>query len=112
MGGNLSKDTVHVIARIVKYEDEEFTVKLMPVQYQTNDNDCGLFALAFDTNFAEGNNPSEGYFDEKIYCKKPSTAMFQFPQKDMSLKSKPSKIVYKVYVRYFAYTEMFSSWKK
>ena len=48
----------------------------MPVQYQTNDNDCGLFALAFATSFAEGNDPSEGYFDEKSF-KKPSTAMFQ-----------------------------------
>ena len=36
MGGNLSKDTVHVIARMVKCEDEELIVKLMPVQRQTN----------------------------------------------------------------------------
>ena len=46
MGGNLSQDTVHVIARMVKCEDEELIVKLMPVQHQRNGNDCGLFALA------------------------------------------------------------------
>ena len=47
MGGNLSKDMAHVIARMVKCEDEELMVKLIPVQHQTNGNDYGLFALAF-----------------------------------------------------------------
>ena len=65
MGGNLSQDTVHVISRMVKCEDEEFMVKLMPVQHQTNDNDCGLFALVFATDFAEGIDPSERHYDEK-----------------------------------------------
>ena len=65
MGGNLSQDTVHVIVRMVKCEDEELMVKLIPVQHQTNGNDCGLFALAFATDFAEGINPSERYYDEK-----------------------------------------------
>ena len=51
MCGNLSKDTMHVVARMVKCEDEELMVKLIPVQYQTNINDCGLIALAFVTNF-------------------------------------------------------------
>ena len=51
MCGNLSKDTVYVVARMVKCEDEELMVKLIPVQHQTNINDCGLIALAFVTNF-------------------------------------------------------------
>ena len=71
MGGNLSKDTVHVIARMVECEDEELVVKLMPVQHQTNGNNCGLFALAFTTDFAEGIDPSKLYYDElyeTIYC--------------------------------------------
>ena len=59
MGGNLSKDMVHVIARMVKCEDEEFMVKLMPVQHQANGNDCDLFVLAFATNFAEAIDPLE-----------------------------------------------------
>ena len=63
MGGNLSKDTVHVIARIVKCENEQLMVKLMPVQHQTNGNDCGLFALAFATDFIEVIDPSERYHD-------------------------------------------------
>ena len=50
MSGNLSKDTVYVIARMVKCEDEELMVKLMPVQHQMNSNNCGLFALAFATD--------------------------------------------------------------
>ena len=53
MDGNLSQDTVHVIARTVKCEDKEFMAKLMPAQHQTNGNDCGLFAFAFATDFAE-----------------------------------------------------------
>ena len=71
MGGNLSQDTVHVIAKMIKCEDEELSLKLMPAQYQTNGNDCGLFALAFATDFAEGIDPSEQYCDEKaliLYC--------------------------------------------
>ena len=39
MGGDLSQDTVHVIARIVECKDEELMVKLMSVQHQTNSND-------------------------------------------------------------------------
>ena len=39
MGGDLSHDTVHVIARIVECKDEELMVKLMSVQHQTNSND-------------------------------------------------------------------------
>ena len=31
----------------------------------TSGNDCGLFALAFATDFAEGIDPSERYYDEK-----------------------------------------------
>ena len=65
MGGSLSQDTVHVFARMVKCEDEELMVKLMPVQHQTNSNDCGLFAFAFATDFAGGIDPSERYYDEK-----------------------------------------------
>ena len=102
MGGNLSQDTVHVIARMVKCEDEEFMVKLMPVQHQTNGSDCGLFALAFATDFAEGIDPSERYYDEKalrnhqLQCFR-NNEINQFPYKDISVKSKPSKIIYKVY---------------
>ena len=53
MVGHLCKDKVHVIARMVKCEDEGLMVKLMPVQHQMNGNDCGLFALAFGIDFAE-----------------------------------------------------------
>ena len=55
MGGNLSKDPVHVIARMVKSEDEELTIKLMYVQ----------FALAFATDFTESIDPSERQCDKK-----------------------------------------------
>ena len=102
MGGNLSKDAVHVIARMVQCEDEQLMVKLMPVQHQTNGNDCGLFALAFATNFAEVIDPSERYYDKKalrnhlLQCLR-NSEINHFPQEDMSVKSKPSKIVYKVH---------------
>ena len=61
MGGNLSHNMVHVIARTVKCEDEEFMIKLMPVQHQVNGNNSGLFALAFVIDSAEGIDPSERY---------------------------------------------------
>ena len=102
MGGNLSKDTVYVIARMVKYEDKELMVKLIPLQHETNGNDCGLFALAFASDFAEGIDPSEPYYDKKalrnhlLQCFR-NNKINQFLQEDMSVKSKPSKIVCKVY---------------
>ena len=102
MGGNLSQDTVHVIARMVRCEDEEFMVKLMPVQHQTNDNNCDLFALVFATDFAEGIDPSEQHYDKKtlrnhlLQCFR-NNKINQFPQEDISVKSKPCKIPYKVY---------------
>ena len=64
MGDNLSQDAVHVIAKMFKCEYEELMVHLIPVQHQTKGNDCGLFALAFSTDFAEGIDLSERYYDE------------------------------------------------
>ena len=93
MGGNLSKDTVHVIARMVKCEDEELMVKLMPVQHQTNGHDCGVFALALATGFTEGIDPSERYYDKKalrnhlLQCFR-NNEINQFLQEDISVKSK------------------------
>ena len=71
----------------------------------TSGNDCGLFALAFATDFAEGIDPSERYYDEKalrnhlLQCFR-INEIKQFAQEDMSVKSKPSKIVYKVFCIY------------
>ena len=112
MGGNLSKDMVHVIARMVKCEDEELMVKLMPVQHQTNSNDCGLFAFAFATDLAGGIDPAERYYDEKdlrnhlLQCFR-NNEINQCPQEDMSVKSKPFKIVYKVYEVFCICTDVF-----
>ena len=64
MGGNLSKDTVHVIARVNKCEDEELMVKLMPVQHQTNGNDW-FVCFSICTDFAEGIDPSERYYGQE-----------------------------------------------
>ena len=112
MGSNLSKDTVHVIARMVKCEDEELMVKLMPVKHQANGNDCDLFALACATDFAEGIDPSERYYEEKalrnhlLQCFR-NNEINQFLQEDMSVKSKPSKIVYKLYEVFYICRDVF-----
>lgn len=65
MGGNLSKPTVHVIARIITCEDEDIRVKLMPIPNLWNGNDCGFFALVFTSNFTEGVDPSGWQHEEK-----------------------------------------------
>ena len=71
-----------------------------------------LFALAFATDVAEGIGPLERYYDEKtlrnhlLQCLR-NNEINQFQQENMSAKSTPSKIVYKVY-EVFAYAEMFS----
>ena len=68
----------------------------------TSGNDYGLFALAFATDFAEGIVPSERYYDVKalrnhlLRCFK-NNEINRFLQEDISVKSKPFKIVCKVY---------------
>ena len=68
----------------------------------TSGNDCGLFVLAFATDFAEGIVPSERYYDVKalrnhlLRCFR-NNEINRFPQEDISVKSKPFKIVCKVY---------------
>ena len=37
----------------------------MPTQHQTEGNGCDLFAFKFATDFAEGIDPSEWYYNEK-----------------------------------------------
>ena len=87
---------------MIKCEDEEFIVKLMPVQHETNGNDCGLFSFAFATDFAEGIDPTKRNYEEKalrshlLQCFRNNEAN-QFPQKGTSVKNKPSEIVCKVY---------------
>ena len=65
-------------------------VKVMPVQHQTNGNDCDLFALAFAIDFAEGIDPSERFYDENALrnhlrqCFR-NKKINQFLQEDMRL---------------------------
>ena len=114
MGVNLSQDIVHVTARMIKCEDEEFIVKPMPVEHQTDGNNtCGLFALVF----TEEIDPSEQNYGEKalrnhlLQCFR-NNEINQFPQNDKTSLWKANFLrLFTKHMRHFLYAEMFSSRK-
>ena len=70
----------------------------MPTQHQTEGNDCDLFALKFATDFAEGIDHSEWYYDKKALRNHllkwlRNNEINQVPQENTSVKRKPSKVV-------------------
>ena len=49
--------------------EDILTVRVVPVQQQTNTVDCGLYALAFVKHIADtGSNPSYVVFDGSTMC--------------------------------------------
>ena len=56
---------MHVIAKMLKCEDEVFLTKTVPVQKQSNSSDCGLFAFAFAFDLANNLDPSIITYNEK-----------------------------------------------
>ena len=41
----------------------EFIASVLPVQKQTDEHNCGSFAIAFATEILDGKSPMEAHFD-------------------------------------------------
>ena len=48
---------------MLKCKDREFSAQHLPVQQQTNGDDCGLFAIAFATGLAANIEPTTRKYD-------------------------------------------------
>ena len=62
----INKKSMHVKAKMLKYEDEVFLTKTVPVQKQSNSSDCRLFALAFAFDLANNLDPSVITYNKKL----------------------------------------------
>lgn len=101
MYGSLNQTIVHQIANLIKTPEEEFLVHVKPVQQQRNTNDCGLFALAFATDFANNLDPSVQVYDDKMFRKHLLQCLQQqeilpFPKKQEG-RERSSKEVYETF---------------
>ena len=65
----INNKSMQAIAKMLKYEDEVFLTKTLPVQKQSNSSDCGLFALTFAFDLANNLDPSLITYNEKILRK-------------------------------------------
>ena len=54
---SLSNDTETIVAQLLRTEKSSVSVHIMNVSKQAGSQDCGLFAIAFMTSLAYGNNP-------------------------------------------------------
>lgn len=52
------------IASIISSNEKEIKLKMINVQKQLGGCDCGLFAIAFATTLATGNQPEQCFFDQ------------------------------------------------
>ena len=59
----LSKETVHLIARMVHVPSSELKVVILDVEKQSNSSDCGVLARAYAFDICSGMNPCSVRFD-------------------------------------------------
>lgn len=52
---------------MLKCKDREFSAQHLPVQQQTNGDDCGLFAIAFATGLAANIEPTTRKYDQEKF---------------------------------------------
>ena len=64
-GGSLSKLSSNQIAEFSHEPSMAIKINIRPVQQQTNGVECGLYAIAFATSLAFGENPEKIIYDEK-----------------------------------------------
>ena len=67
VAGRIDRQTIQIIAGMLKCKDQEFSVKHLPVQQQTNGDDCGLFAIAFATDLAANIEPTTRKYDQEKF---------------------------------------------
>ena len=85
-GKKLNRDTIEQISSYSFCSNDELSMNIMPVQQQRNGTDCGLFAIAFATSLAYGDDPTELLYDDNqlcrhlLYCLKKEN-MERFPSK-------------------------------
>ena len=59
------EDTRMQVASIMSTKESEITFKIHKVQYQKGSDDCGLFAIAYATDLAYGNDPVSCRYKQK-----------------------------------------------
>lgn len=57
-------DTQRLLSQLVCTQRKSFTARIATVNKQAGDNDCGLFAAAYCTTLAYGQNPSAFVYDQ------------------------------------------------
>ena len=62
---NISADVLSQIARYSKHEEPQLEIHVTDVQHQGS-GDCGVFAVAFATSLAFGQNPEKISYDKKL----------------------------------------------
>ena len=66
---SLSQDTKRLLASLLKTNKKCLVVKLANTHKQAGSDDCGLFAAAYCTSLAYGQNPSAFVYDQSLMRK-------------------------------------------
>ena len=53
-----SADTIKIVAQLIQSKQRDFTIKIMNIQKQTNQVDCGLYSIAVLTSLLLGDDPT------------------------------------------------------
>lgn len=67
--GEVSTNSLDKICKMLYCKKSQVTLTIKPVQKQLNSIDCGIFALAFATALAYGDDPSKLNFNQKLMRK-------------------------------------------
>ena len=63
---SISVEIQNMVCSMMKPKSSMLTFEIVNVQSQSNSYDCGVFAIAFATEIAHGNNPVSMHFDDMV----------------------------------------------
>ena len=67
MNSSVSIQTKNILAKLLKTNEDSFTIQLAKVNKQSGTDDCGVFVSAYCTSLAFGQDPSSVVYDQGNY---------------------------------------------
>ena len=64
MNSSVSIQTKNILAKLLKTNEDSFTIQLAKVNKQSGTDDCGVFVSAYCTSLAFGQDPSSVVYDQ------------------------------------------------
>ena len=65
LNSSVSMETQAILARLLRTKNDSFTIQIAKLNKQSGTNDCGVFAAAYCTSLAFGQDPSSVVYNQE-----------------------------------------------